>query len=209
MVSNIIVMYYYILLSNRYTLGLMHARLILFSWEKIEQAFLHQMNDSMKRFLLQVKPNIVCRLEERYQANWTTMIPFLEAAYTYGVEAMKLSDACVNKTQPSGTFTDQGTPASPVSTKPPVTSLSLAYVMFALLVEMSRPINTELLIKQGLLDYIVILHWGMDSGWHDHCQWVQKEVRKAKKLPVPRLSSIAKGKLARTNRDYSGQIIIM
>ena len=141
------------------------------------------------------------------------MRPFLDAAYTCGVEATKLSDACLEKTQSSGTFTEtesreqtEDKEALSVDAKSAVSSLSLAYVLFALIVELLRPSNRKLVIEQGLLDYVVMLHWGMDSTWHSQCQWTQEEIRKTKKLPVPRLSSIAKGKLARTNKEYSGQL---
>ena len=193
--------------SNRYILGLTYARLILFSGEKIKESFLQQMNECMKQFLLKFKPSIVCQLEERYQYNWITMVPFVSAAYAYGVEMVKSSDARLKKAQSSATFTENDMPETTSSSAcKESTSLSLAFALFALKVETSRSNNTQCLIKQGLLEYVAMLHWGMDDGWLDQCKWVQEEVSKAKKLPVPRLSSIAKGKLARTNQEYSGQI---
>ena len=193
--------------SNRYILGLTYAQLILFSRENIRESFLQQMNECMKRFLLKFKPSIVCQLEERYQYNWITMIPFVSASYAYGVETVKFSDARLKKTKSSATFTENDMPeATPSSACRESTSLSLTFVLFALKVETSRSNNTRLLIEQGLLEYIAMLHWGMDDGWLDQCKWVWEEVSKAKKPPVPRLSSIAKGKLARTNQECSGQI---
>ena len=188
-------------------MGLTYARLILFSGENIEEGYLQQMNDCMKRFLLKFKPSTVCQLEERYQYNWITMLPFVSAAYACGVETVKFSDTRLKKTQSSTTFSEYDIPVTTASSAcKESTSLSLAFVLFTLKVETSRSNNTRLLIKQGLLEYIAMLHWGVDDGWRDQCKWVQEEVSKAKKLPVPRLSSIAKGKLARTNLEHSGQI---
>ena len=166
------------------------------------------MCDRMKYFLLQVKPSVVSQLEERHQYNWITILPFLEAAYMYGVETVKLTDACLKKTQPSATFSEvkEASFLLAVNTKSLATTLSLAYILLALKIETVRSINIELLVKQGLLEYVTMLHWGLDNGWHNQCLWVQQQVSKINKLSVPRLSSIAKGRLARFHRQYSGQI---
>ena len=147
----------------------------------------------------------MCQLEERYQYNWITILPFLDAAYACGAESFKLSDTGLQKLQSSATFTENKE-SSIVGILSLATSVSLAYVLFALKVETTRSNNAQLLIKQGLLDYITMLHWGLDGEWLLQCQWIQEEVCKAKKLPLPRLSSISKGKLARTSKDHSGQI---
>ena len=193
---------------DRYALGLTYSRLVLFSHDSIGQEFLQKISECMRSFLLKVKPSVVCKLEERYQYNWITMIPFVNAAYTCGVEAVKLSDARLKKAQSSATFSEEKeiSSAPQVDSSSLATTLSLAFVLFALKVETEGSNNTRLLIKQGFLDYVTTLHWGLDNGWHDQCQWVQEQVRRISKLPVPRLSSIARGKLARINRQYSGQI---
>ena len=165
------------------------------------------MIDCMKQFLLQVKPTVVTQLNERYQYNWITMRPFVDAVYSFGVETAKLSDACLQKSQASATFTKKETlPSVPVSSI--ATSLSIAYLLFALKVETGRTINTELLVRQGLLECVTMLDWGLDAGWQTQCQWVQEQVKKVcDKLPVPRLSQIARAKLAQTVKECSGQIM--
>ena len=132
----------------------------------------------------------------------------VEAAYTNGVETVKLTDACLKKTQPSATFSEEieASFSSTISTKSLATILSLAYILLALKIETTRSINVELLVKQNLLEYVTMLHWGLDSEWHNQCVWVQQQVSKSNKLSAPRLSTIAKGKLARFHRHYSGQI---
>ena len=90
-------------------------------------------------------------------------------------------------------------------TPPTILSLCFMYAIFALKVEMLRSHNRKLVIQQNLLDYIVMLPWGMNSGWQDRCQQVIALFRKDQKLPVPRLASIAKAKLARTSN--SGHIL--
>ena len=187
-------------------LGFSYAKLVLFSLNKLPQEFLKPITDAMKVFLLKVGPDNVKQVEERIQDNWITMLPFLQAMYSYGVETVKYSDACLHKTQPYETFTEKNEMSSTVAIEAHATSVSLAYVLFSLLIELSRANMTRLLIKQGLLEYITMLPWGLDKEWHTQCQWVHENVRKTNKLPVPSLSSIAKGKLARINKEYSGQI---
>ena len=84
--------------------------------------------------------------------------------------------------------------------------LCLMYTVFLLKVEMMRSHNRRLVIRQGLLDYIVMLPWGLGSVWHEHCKEIVVLFREDGKLPVPRLASIAKAKLARTNKQFSGHI---
>ena len=184
-----------------------YARLIIFSLDSIDQGCLQQMVDFMKSFLLQMNPDIVTELEERFQYNWITMRPFVDAVYSNGATTTKLSDIGLHKSKPSGTFTEekQPLPSAPISSV--ATTVSVAYLLFALKVETARTANAELLVNQGLLEYITMLHWGLDCGWQTQCRWVQEEVKKVSgKLPVPRLSLVAKVTLARTMKEHSGQI---
>lgn len=171
----------------------------------MQEEFLTPIISAMRVFLLKVKPTIVRHIEERYQDNWISMLPFLQVLYACGVETVKYSDARLHKLQSSKTFAEKKeTEAPPLESY--AASVSLTYVLFSLMIELSRTNMVQLLIKEGLLEYITILPWGLDNGWHTQCLWVQEEVKKTKKLPVPSLSSIAKGKLARTNKEYSGLI---
>lgn len=162
----------------------------------------------MKVFMLKVRPNIVSEIAERDQDIWITMLPFIQAMYACGVEQIKYSDACLHKTQSFDTYTEESEIlADSVAVESHATSVGLAYALYSLLIELSRATMSQLLIKEGLLEYITMLPWGLDEGWRTQCQWVQERVKKTKKLPVPSLSAIAKGKLARIDKEYSGQII--
>ena len=199
---------YYLGLIFRYVLGLTCARFILFSQGSIDQGCLQKICDFMKQFLLQFKPSVVTQLEERYQYNWITMRPFVDPLYSCSITTAKLSDTALQKSHCSETFTEERNALPTTPSTSLMTALSVAYLLFALKVETARKVNTELLVTQGFLEYITMLQWGLDDGWCTQCQWVQEEIRRAShsKLPVPRLSSIARAKLARTNMKYSGQI---
>ena len=192
----------------RYVLGLAYTRLVLFSSHKIvDQECVQKIYHSMRHFLLQVKPSVVTQLEEHYQYNWITMYPFVDALYTCSTGAATPSNLFLEKSHSSATFTGgkDSLPSHPSLSQ--CTALSVAYLLFALKVETAREVNAKLLVNQGLLEYITMLHWGLHDGWHAHCQWVHEEVRRVStKLPVPRLSSIARAKLARTYQEHSGQI---
>ena len=161
----------------------------------------------MKGFLLQVKPIVVMQFEERHQYNWINMRPFVDAVYSCGVEKVKLSEACLQKSRPSAAFTEGERTLRPIPALSLATSVSVAYLLFALKVETARTGNTELLVHQGLLEWVTMLHWGLDPEWQTQCEWVQEQVKKVcGKFPVPRLSLIARAKLARTMKEYSGHI---
>ena len=212
----------------RYILGLTFVRLILLSPASIDQVFLPQMSNCLKVVLSQVTASSVSQLEERFQYNWITVLPFLEPAYVSGAEALKYDETILNKTdeeaasvasnegrgggggEGGGVGRGESGPEKQRSgvaarTPPTILSLCFMYAIFALKVEMLRSHNRKLVIQQNLLDYIVMLPWGMNSGWQDRCQQVIALFRKDQKLPVPRLASIAKAKLARTGN--SGHIL--
>ena len=175
----------------------------------IPQEVLQQMTDCMECILLKVKPGVLHEVEETYAYNWITMHPFVNAAYTYEAEKIKICHSHLRITQLRETvFEKKDTPTS-YDLIYAAKAVSLAYVFFALWIEVMRPINAKLLLKQGLLDFIVILNREMDDGWYNLCQFVQEEVRKTTELPTePNESSITKAKLARSSRENSGQISV-
>jgi hypothetical protein len=111
--------------------------------------------------------NSIAAAEEKLQCNWLTMVPFIDVFMV-----------------PAGH--DQYVDISSI------TQTSLSIMMFALTIEMSRKCNRELVIRQGLLDFIVSLPWSIPDRWRESSKSVvvafQKDVRY---LPVPKLYSIA------------------
>lgn len=135
------------------------------------------------------------------------MLPFVDAAYTNGVEMVKFNSARLKISESSEGFIEELSSPFTVSPISSAKAVSLVYILFALYVEAMRQVNIQSLIREDLLDYIVMLHWRMDNGWHHQCHLVQKMVLEKTKLPMePKQSSVTKAMLARNNREYSGQI---
>ena len=177
--------------------------MILLSPESIPGHFLARMSDCLRVVLSGCTANSVSQLEQRYQYNWITILPFLELAYTYGAEEVNYAESHFQKRDQSG---DEKVAKELSVSSTPLACLCLMYTVFSLKVEMMRSHNRKLVVRQGLLDYIVMLPWGMGSVWQEHCKEIIVLFREDGKLPLPRLASIAKAKLARTSKLFSGDI---
>ena len=156
----------------RYVLSVALARLVLLSSGVIPDHFQSKINKLLDSFLAKAKAagSNIAAAEQKLQCNWLTMVPFID------VFMVPLHAASHNQ--------HVGIPS--------IIQSSLAIMMFALTVEMSRKCNRELVIRQGLLDFIVSLPWSIPDKWRENSKTVvvafQKDLHY---LPVPKLYSIA------------------
>ena len=79
-----------------------------------------------------------------------------------------------------------------------MSGVGLRVALLALQAEMQRALLRELARKEGLVDYVVMLPWGVPPRWKDECSSVVRRFRSDSQLPVPRLCSIARAVLARS-----------
>lgn len=172
-----------LLLLFRYMICMTLARLLLFSMDTIHEDYLSKALDCMSLFLTDARPKDITHMEDKYDYNWITTLPFVEMLY------LPVSDTV--KEQPC---TLEG--EEPLRDKCQHWSISVAVV--GIEAEMARGCNRKVTVNQGLLDFVVCLPWGMPAKWGDGCRAAVAFFRKEGKLPVPKLSSIAKATLART-----------
>ncbi len=129
-------------------------------------------------------PAALTAMLEKFQYNWVTVVPLVETVFVPvaggdgGEDDTLWRDCC----------------CACVDT-----------AITALQAEMGQQRNRRLTHQQGLLEYIVCLPWGMARGdWESRLKTVVRVFQlELKSLPVPRLSTIAKATLARTNKDFS------
>jgi len=151
------------------------ARLLLFSLATYPEEHKTKSAEVLSHFLSVAKAQEITNLEEKYTYNWITMLPFIEMLYT-AVSSDKLHRNAMVELPAAGESQQW----------------SVCVAVVALEAEMGRKCNRELVVRQGLLDFIVCLPWGVPQ-----CQNVVQLFAGDQKLPVPKLASIAKAKLAR------------
>ena len=145
------------------------ARLLLLSFATYPDEHKARTAEILSHFLTVAKAQEITDLEEKYSYNWITMLPFIEMLYT-----------------PSSTA------VGPPPRADDCQQWSVCVAVVALEAEMGRKCNREIMVRQGLLDFIVCLPWGVPQ-----CQNIVQLFAGDGKLPVPKLASIAKAQLAR------------
>ena len=141
----------------------------------------HQCKITNLRFLNESTTTLkaINAFEEHYRVNWITVVPFMEMLYAPLVDQ-----------------TEDVTDGAPFVTLCRVWGLRVA--LLALQAEMQRALLRELARKEGLVDYVVMLPWGMPPRWKDECSSVVRRFRSDSQLPVLRQCSIARAVLARS-----------
>ena len=168
------------------------ARVLLFSYDTVPSQYRPKILNSMDRFLVMAKAPQIMSVEERYQYDWITVFPFLEMLYAPLMDCVKSKTYSLDSDDP-------------VKEKCQYWSTSIA--VLSVDTEMRRECNRRLLLSQKLLDYVVCLPWEMPRQWKERCSSVVSHFAKDGRLPVPRLSSIAKAKLARSGERRLKELI--
>ena len=155
------------------------SRLLLFSSSIYPNEHKTKTVEILSQFLSVARVQDITTLEEKYSYNWITILPFVEMLFApiFGCNTVDTS------IEAPGIEDCQ--------------HWSMCVALLALEVEMGRKINRELAVRQGLMDFMVCLPWGMPQKWQEGCEKVVQVFAADKKLLVPKLASIAKVKLAR------------
>ena len=159
------------------------SRMVLLSFGVVPEQFHSKILELLDTFLTKAKmrgSSVIAAAEEKLQCNWITMVPFVDVFLTPTAHRCECNRST---TDSDHTINDS---------HGPIAEMSLSAMMFALSVEMSRKCNRELVIQQGLLDFIVSLPWSIPEEWKDTSNGVVAIFQKDQHyLAVPKLSSIA------------------
>lgn len=170
---------------SRYAICLALSRVGLYSFGAIPEDHRARVLQTVRDPRLPELAKLTASLE-KFQYNWTTVVPLVEMLF------VPLTDSELG-----------GNPTEDIQRDCQCACLDIAIT--GLQAEMARDRNRRLACQQGLLEYVVCLPWGIPRvDWKDRLRAVVSMFKvELGPLPVPRLSTIAKSTLARTNREFS------
>ena len=156
----------------------MFAQLALASPHLLLSQFIDSVLDLMNRFLSETRPEVIRIYEQEQECVWATLLPYVKLFYIphplQNLEAV-VSDRKIQKLQCS----------------------SERMVLFFLHSKMSRQYSCEILVKEGLVDYVTALPWHVSVESKESAESVVSELGCHMKLEPPRLCSIVQAKLAK------------
>lgn len=167
-------------MACRCTILVEFAQLILVSPHLIPPRFINIILSSMNQFLSETHPSMITKYDEEQFCVWSTLLPYVKLFYL---------PACqLHRT------------ATILNSYPNFRSLHHASVnmsLFFLHSKVGRKYTCEILIKEGLLDYVIALPWYVDPEFQEQAKALVYELGSHVQLQPPRLCSIAQAKLAK------------
>ena len=131
----------------------------------------------MEQFLSEVQPSVISKYEDEKKNAWSTMLPYVELFYLpdHHQKVALSSDPSLLKLHQA----------------------SMNMILFFLHSKLGRDYICKILVKEGLLDYVVVLPWYVDSKYEEAAKALVIELGSHVRLQPPGLCSIAKAKLAK------------
>ena len=161
----------------RCTILVEFAQLVLVSAHLVPSQFVDTILSHMSRFLSETQPEVITKYDEEQMCVWSTLLPYVKLFY--------LPEHCTRAavSQSHSTLRLRHT--------------STNMMLFFLHSKVGRDSTCEILIKEGLLDYVTALPWYVDSESQERARALVYELGSHVRLQPPRLCSIAQAKLAR------------
>ena len=153
------------------------AQLALASPHLVPSQFIATVLYHMNKFLSETKPDIIRVYEQEQECVWATMLPYVKLFYLPQPQnpGMVVYDQRIQELQHS----------------------SERMVLFFVHSKMSRQYSCDILIKEGLVDYITALPWHVSVESKVSAESVVSELSRHTRLQPPRLCSIVQAKLAK------------
>lgn len=127
----------------------------------------------MDQFLSEIQPSVIAKYEEDQMNAWSTLLPYIELFYSPYLHQYGISD------------------------EPSLRQASVNMILFFLHSKFCRDYVCEILVKEGLLDYVVALPWNVEPEFEGPAKALVSELGSHVRLQTPSLCSIAKAKLAK------------
>lgn len=153
------------------------AQLILVSPHQIPRNFLGTIHTYMEKFLDSASIGDIVKYEEDQMCVWATLLPYLKLLYLPNAPGTFPNDASLSQLQ----------------------LLSLNTVLFFLHSKIVRGTHREVLLREGLLDFVSCMPWHVPVVSRDKAVALLRELGRHVRLEPPRLCNIAKAKLAKTH----------
>ena len=152
------------------------AQLVLVSPSLLPPSLLEKMHCHMQELLDTADPYELMRFEETCRFSWSIFFPYVKLLYIPNTPA-STGSAVLTKLQ----------------------SLSIQVTIFCLISSLSRPSHQEIMVDEGLLDYVICMPWYVPGEVKAKADLVVRALAAHKPLQPPSLASIAKAKLAKVH----------
>ena len=146
----------------------------------IPPLFVDVILNNMNHFLSETHPSTITKYDEEQCCIWSTLLPYVKLFY--------LPDHQLHHT------------AAILNSHPNFRALLCASVnisLFFLHSKVGRDYTCEILVKEGLLDYVIALPWYVDPEFQEQAKALVYELGSHVQLQPPRLCSIAQAKLTK------------
>ena len=153
------------------------AQLILVSPQQIPRDFLRTIRKYMETFLNNASSGDILKYEEDQMCVWATLLPYLKLLYLPNAPRTFPNDTPLSELQ----------------------LLSLNTVLFFLHSKIMRATHREVLLKEGLLEFVSCMPWHVPVESRDKARALVCELGSHFRLQPPKLCSIAKAKLAKAH----------
>ena len=150
------------------------AQLALASPHLLPSQFINTMLNLMNKFLSETPSEVIRIYEQEQECVWATLLPYVKLFYLPQSQNLGL---------------DQQTQELQCSSK--------RMVLFFLHCRMNRQYSCDILIKEGLVDYVTALPWHVSVESKASAESVVSELGVHMRLQPPRLCSIVQAKLAK------------
>ena len=153
------------------------AQLALASPQLFPSQFAETVTEDMNQFLSETYPEVIRTYEEEKECVWATLLPYIKLFY---IPPSLRKDSLTSGPQFHELF-----------------QASERMILFFLHSKMSRQYSHDILVKEGLVDYVVALPWHTSTGSRSMADAVVAELCSHVKLQPPKLCSIVQAKLAK------------
>lgn len=164
----------------RCTILVEFAQLVLVSPHLIPSIFIDVILNNMNQFLSETHPSQITKYDEEQCCIWSTLLPYIKLFYL--PDHQLHHTAVILNSHPSFR---------------PLLRASVNVNLFFLHSKVGRDYTCKVLIKEGLLDYVIALPWYVDLEFQERAKALVYELGSHVQLQPPRLCSIAQAKLAK------------
>ena len=168
-------------MACRCTILVEFAQLVLVSPHLIPPPFISTLLSSMNQFLSDAHPSTITRYDEEQSCVWSTLLPYVKLFYLPDYQLLHRIETILNCYPNFRALLDA----------------SVNMSLFFLHSKVGRKYTCEILVKEGLLDYIIALPWYVDPKFQERARALVNELGSHVQLQPPRLCNIAQAKLAK------------
>ena len=141
--------------------------------------FIDTVLNQMNKFLSETQPDVIRIYEQEQECVWATLLPYIKLFYLPQPQ------------NPGMIVSDHDWQMQELQRS------SECMILFFLHSKMNRQYSCDILIKEGLVDYVTALPWHVSVESKESAESVVSELGGHMRLQPPRLCSIVQAKLAK------------